>query len=192
MSTSHFAISTSRLELVSARVDLTERVVDFYKRNDLHLAPWEPPKPEGFGTEAFQRERMLQAEGDAAAGTARRWWLYLRNEPQVLVGNIGLTAVARGPFQNAMLGYALDGALQGQGFMREGLAAVIKYGFSSEMYLHRIQANVRPENLRSLQLLEQLGFEHEGLARDYLFIDGAWRDHLTLALRNGEFSGIPK
>jgi ribosomal-protein-alanine N-acetyltransferase len=164
MSTSRSAISTSRLELVTARVDLSARVVDFYKRNDLHLAPWDPPRPEGFHTEAFQRARMVQAEGDAAAGTAMRWWLYLRNEPEVLVGSIGLTAIARGPFQNAMLGYALDSPLQGQGFMREGLAAVINHAFSSEMYLHRMQANVRPENHRSLRLLEQLGFEREGLA----------------------------
>ena len=191
MSTTNSAISTARLELVPVRMDLTEMVVEFYKRNDLHLAPWDPPKPEGFHTEAFQRERMVQAEVDAASDKAMRWWLCLRNEPNVLVGSIGLTAVARGPFQNAMLGYTLDGTLQGQGLMREGLAAVIKYAFSSEMYLHRIQANVRPENLRSLRLLEQLGFEREGFARDYLFIDGAWRDHVMLSLRNPEFSGIP-
>ena len=50
--------------------------------------------------------------------------------------------------------------------------------------LHRVQANVRPENARSLALLEGLGFEREGLARRYLFIDGAWRDHVTTALRH--------
>ena len=191
MSTMHASLSTSRLDLIPARVELAERVVEYYKRNDLHLAPWDPPKPEDFRTEAFQRERLLHAEEDALAGKAMRWWLCLRNEPQVLVGSIGLTAIARGPFQNAMLGYALDGQLQGRGLMREGLAAIIQFAFSSEMHLHRIQANVRPENIRSLRLLEQLGFEREGFARDYLFIDGAWRDHAMLALRNGEFSGIP-
>jgi ribosomal-protein-alanine N-acetyltransferase len=172
-------------------VDLAERVVEFYKRNALHLAPWDPPKPEDFRTEAFQRKRLIQAEVDAVAGTATRWWLCLRSEPHALVGSIGLTAIARGPFQNAMLGYALDGQLQGRGLMREGLAVVIEFAFSCEMHLHRIQANVRPENLRSLRLLEQLGFEREGFARDYLFIDGAWRDHAMLALRNGECTGIP-
>jgi len=191
MSTTNSAISTSRLDLVPARVDLAERIVDFYKRNALHLAPWDPPKPEDFGTEAFQRERLVQAEVDAVAGTAMRWWLCLRNQPHVLVGSIGLTAIARGPFQNAMLGYALGGQFQGRGLMSEALAAIINFAFSSEIHLHRIQANVRPENLRSLRLLEQLGFEREGFARDYLFIDGTWRDHAMLALRNGEFTGIP-
>ena len=55
--------------------------------------------------------------------------------------------------------------------------------------LHRVQANVRPENARSLRLLEQAGFEREGFAREYLFIDGAWRDHIMLAIRNPGVSG---
>ena len=88
MSTTHSAISTSRLDLVPARVDLAERVVEYYKRNSLHLAPWDPPKPEAFRTEAFQRERLVQAEVDAVAGKAMRWWLCLRNEPHVLMGSI--------------------------------------------------------------------------------------------------------
>jgi ribosomal-protein-alanine N-acetyltransferase len=166
-------------------------VVDFYQRNTAHLAPWDPPIPQGFRTEAFQRERLKKAECEALVGTAKRWWLCPFDKPHLLVGNIGLTSIARGPFQNAMLGYSLDGTLQGQGLMREALLAVIEHAFSSAMCLHRIQANTRPENLRSLRLLQRLNFEHEGLARDYLFINGAWRDHLMLALRNEGFSGIP-
>jgi [ribosomal protein S5]-alanine N-acetyltransferase len=50
--------------------------------------------------------------------------------------------------------------------------------------LHRVQANVRHENTRSLALLMRLGFEREGLAREYLFIDGAWRDHVMTARIN--------
>jgi len=46
-----------------------------------------------------------------------------------------------------------------------------------------VQANARPENARSLRLLDRLGFEREGYARQYLFIDGAWRDHVLTALR---------
>ena len=121
-----------------------------------------------------------------------RWWLCPRNEPCTLIGSIGLTAIARGPFQNAMLGYAIDKQLEGQGLMREALVAIIEHAFSPEIHLHRIQANVRPENLRSLRLLENLGFEREGFAKDYLYINGAWRDHVMMALRNQNFEGVPK
>jgi ribosomal-protein-alanine N-acetyltransferase len=95
------------------------------------------------------------------------------------------------PFQNAMLGYAVDADCQGQGLMREALQAVIAHAFSPAVHLHRIQANVRPENARSVALLQRLGFEDEGLAREYLFIDGAWRDHRMFALRNRAFKGVP-
>jgi ribosomal-protein-alanine N-acetyltransferase len=184
-------LSTSRLVLAPAHEDLAISVIEFYQRNEVHLTPWEPQKPMDFLTEAVQRKRLQKAEADTRAGTAMRWWLYLKGEPNVLVGSIGLNGIARGPFQNALLGYALDGELQGQGLMQEGLSAVIAYAFSAETNLHRIQANVRPDNLRSLRVLERLGFEREGFARDYLYIQDKWHDHMMLALRNADFKGIP-
>jgi ribosomal-protein-alanine N-acetyltransferase len=48
-------------------------------------------------------------------------------------------------------------------------------------------ANYRPQNERSARLLERLGFTREGLAKDYLFIDGAWRDHVLTSLTNRHF-----
>ena len=183
--------STARVDLLPARADLASRVVEFYERNAQHLAPWGPPVPDDFHTEAFQRNRLLKAEDEATRGIGARWWLCLSDSPLRLIGSISLSPIERGPFQNAVLGYSLDGRLQGQGLMHEALLAVIDHAFSSALGLHRIQAAVRPENLRSLRLLERLGFEREGLAPAYLFIDGAWRDHLMLAIRNPEFSGLP-
>jgi ribosomal-protein-alanine N-acetyltransferase len=55
------------------------------------------------------------------------------------------------------------------------------------MRVHRIMANFRPENERSRRLLQRLGFVEEGFARDYLFIDGAWRDHVLTSLVNPAF-----
>ena len=80
------------------------------------------------------------------------------------------------PAQGASLGYALDAAHQGAGLMHEALQAVIGEAFGP-LNLHRLQAAYRPENTRSAAVLQRLGFRELGLARDYLFIDGAWRDH---------------
>jgi ribosomal-protein-alanine N-acetyltransferase len=63
---------------------------------------------------------------------------------------------------------------------------VIGYAFG-ELGLHRLEANVRPENLRSLRSLESLGFGRTGLAPRYLFIDGAWRDHVQFQRINDAF-----
>ncbi|MEM9194984.1 MAG: GNAT family N-acetyltransferase, partial [Myxococcota bacterium] len=71
----------------------------------------------------------------------------------------------------------------GQGLMYEALARAIGFAFE-ELRLHRVMANHRPENRRSARLLERLGFHNEGFARDYLLIDGKWRDHILTALTN--------
>jgi len=183
---------TARLCLLPAHLDLAAGAAAFYQRNAAHLAPWDPPSPPDFATEAFQRERMGKVLADVAAGAALQWWLQPLDDPSRLVGSIGLSQIARGAFHNAMLGYAIDGARQGQGLMHEALQAVIAHAFSPAVHLHRIQANVRPENHRSLALLQRLGFEYEGLAREYLFIDGAWRDHRMFALRKADFRGVPQ
>ena len=70
--------------------------------------------------------------------------------------------------------------------MSEGLRAANAFIFAT-MRLHRIMANFRPENERSRRLLQRLGFVEEGFARNYLFIDGAWRDHVLTALVNPAF-----
>lgn len=186
------ALHTPRLRLVPAHEDLAARTAAFYSRNAAHLAPWDPPSPPDFATEAFQRQRLRQQAADQAAGTVMRWWLQPLGEPDRLIGNASLTQIARGPFHNAMLGYALEGALQGSGLMHEALQAVVAYAFSPAVNLHRLQAGVRPENARSVAVLQRLGFEQEGLAREYLYIDGAWRDHLQYALRNAAFTGEPR
>ena len=69
--------------------------------------------------------------------------------------------------------------------MREALEAVVAHAFSKHgMHLHRIEANHQPHNARSAAVLARLGFERQGFAKDYLFINGEWRDHVMTALIN--------
>lgn len=67
--------------------------------------------------------------------------------------------------------------------MSEAVAAVIRFAFDS-LKLHRIMANYMPSNRRSERLLEGLGFEKEGYAKEYLFIGTGWADHVLTALTN--------
>ena len=131
-----------------------------------------------------QRERLAAAAKAEAERTQVGWFLTLRgDESTTVIGHLRFSQISRGPFCNAMLGYAIDAAHEGRGLMREALVAALADAFGPRVALHRVQANARPENVRSLALLERLGFEREGLAREYLFIDGAWRDHVMTALR---------
>jgi ribosomal-protein-alanine N-acetyltransferase len=170
-------LDTARLTLVLAQPALAAEHVAFFTRNDAHFRPWDPPRPRGLLTVDYWLQQLARSQAEFEAGTAVRLVALRKAAPSMMVGRINLTQIARGPFQSAMLGYAIDAAHEGQGLMREALFAVIGYAFG-ELRLHRLEANVRPENLRSLRSLAALGFERTGLARRYLFIDGAWRDHV--------------
>ena len=180
-------LRTERLLLRAPGPAQTAAVCDFHLRNRAHFAPWDPPTGESFFTEAFQAERLQQAAEAFQANTGYRYWLALHEAPERIVGSIHFSQVARGAFHSAMLGYALDASLQGRGLMVEALRAGLEEMFSPAVNLHRVQANHRPENRRSAATLQRLGFQVEGLARDYLFIDGAWRDHVMTALLNPAF-----
>lgn len=181
-------LTTPRLLLQAGDTDLAEAVADFHRRNRAHFAPWDPPTAEGFYTAAGQSERIRLGLKAFAEGYAFRYWLSLHDDPGRIVGSVHFSQVARGAFHNCVLGYALDAHCQGRGLMHEALSAGIEEMFSPRVNLHRIQAAYRPENTRSAAVLARLGFRPEGLARDYLFIDGAWRDHQLTALTNPGFN----
>jgi ribosomal-protein-alanine N-acetyltransferase len=176
---------TPRLALRASDPAFAAAAADYYRRNREAHARWNPPQADATFSVEGQRDRLVTAAASIATGTLAGWWLFMPGRAaQYAIGQIHLSQIARGPFCNAMLGYSIDAVHEGRGLMREALAAALADVFSERVALHRVQANVRPENERSLGLLARLGFEREGLARRYLFIDGAWRDHVITALRH--------
>ena len=179
-------LTTARLVLEPMAPPHAQQLVQFFVRNEEHLRPWDPPRPRGITDVEFWDGEARRAVEDHAEGAVARWVLLLRGDPARIVGRVNFTQVVRGPFQSCMLGYAVDAQCQGQGLMHEALEAALGYAFEV-MQLHRVQANHLPDNQRSARLLQRLGFRVEGLARDYLFINGAWRDHVLTALTYSGF-----
>lgn len=181
-------VATGRLRLRLARAGMAEAMAAFLRSNwEGHLERWSPPVGPGFFDPGFWRERLARAGEELAAGSAARFVLQAPGpEAGPVLGTCNYTNIVRGPFQACYLGYQIDRGHEGRGLMREALGALNEFAFR-ELRLHRIMANYRPENERSARLLERLGFVREGLARDYLFIDGAWRDHVLTALANPGF-----
>ena len=99
-----------------------------------------------------------------------------RKSDERIVGAININHIVRGSFQSASLGYYVGAEFQGEGFMAEGLQLLVNYAFHT-MGLHRLEANIQPENVRSQNLVERCGFIKEGYSPQFLFINGAWRDH---------------
>jgi ribosomal-protein-alanine N-acetyltransferase len=181
-------LHTPRLVVRLARPGMQAGLARFLADNfEGHLDRWSPPATSAFFTEAFWRERLAIAVEEYHAGRAARFVLQLQGpESNSIVGTCTYTNIVRGPFLACHLGYQIARSHEGRGLMAEALRATNEFAFR-ELRLHRIMANYRPENERSGKLLERLGFIREGVAKDYLFIDGAWRDHVLTALVNPRF-----
>jgi len=178
-------IRTERLVVRLARPGMHAAMARFLADNfSGHLDRWSPPTTPAFFTDSFWRERLAIAVEEYQAGRAARFVLQPHGpEGGPVYGTCNYTNIARGPFQACYLGYQIARDREGQGLMAEALRATNAFVFDT-LRLHRIMANYRPENARSAQLLARLGFVREGLARNYLFIDGAWRDHVLTSLHH--------
>ena len=119
----------------------------------------------------------------APAGPQARNVSYLaqRADDASLVGVFNFSEIVRPAFQNAYLGYYALAPNAGQGYMTEAFALVLDAGFR-DLGLHRVEVNVQPRNLRSVALVERVGFTREGYSRRYLKIAGRWRDHVRYAM----------
>jgi ribosomal-protein-alanine N-acetyltransferase len=179
-------LESERLLLSLPDAGLASAALDFHLRNADHLAPWSPPKPAGFDTIAFWNEYVEKSQIAFLQGSVVRLWLSEKAKPEQIIGSVGFSQIFRGPFCNCVLGYQIDRAFEGKGLMSEALEQAISYMFV-EQRLHRINANYRPENIRSGRLLARLGFHTDGFAPRYLFIDGQWRDHIQTSLINDSF-----
>ncbi|MEF8813283.1 MAG: GNAT family protein [Halovenus sp.] len=112
------------------------------------------------------------------------------------VGLVGLSS--RSPTSRTVFG--LTGVMemglwitpdaQGNGFGRTAARAVITYGFD-DLRLHKICARVFEFNEPSRALFgESLGFQHEGVQRDEIYIDGAYHDIHYYGLLASEWSSV--
>ena len=104
-----------------------------------------------------------------------------RSSDDAIVGVINLNNIVRGSFLNASLGYYAGLPYAGQGYMTGGLRAAIRFAFEG-LGLHRLEANIQPDNAPSINLVKRCGFVNEGFSPNFLYIAGAWRDHERWAI----------
>jgi ribosomal-protein-alanine N-acetyltransferase len=154
-------------------------------RNEDWLTPWEGRQPAA--PPASWEERHSGAAYAAMVRVLRREAKEGRSYPFAvtydgdMAGQVTVANIVRGAFQSANVGYWVDRRFAGRGVIPTALSMVVDHCFTTGG-LHRIEANVRPENSPSRRVVEKLGFRQEGLHPRYLFIDGDWRDHLCFAV----------
>lgn len=161
-------------------------VANFYLANRDHLQPWAPTLHPGLFSAAFWAGEAERRLGDYLAGVEVRGFLFPRDDPQRVVGNLSLDQIVRGAFHACTLGYGLAADAQGRGYMLEAVRGAVAYAFGN-LGLHRVMANYMPRNRRSAAVLRRAGFVVEGYALEYLRINGRWEDHLMTAITNPDW-----
>jgi ribosomal-protein-alanine N-acetyltransferase len=152
---------------------------DLRRQSARHLQPFEPAWPADDLTRPAFGRRLAAYERDMDNGVAFPFLIF-RSSDQVLVGGITLSQIRRGVAQTGTLGYWIGLPYVRQGFASRALETVSRFSFE-QLRLHRLEAACLVDNIASQKVLENQGFEREGLARAYLKINQNWRDHVLYA-----------
>ena len=169
---SEFITSGSHVKLRRPILADTEEFIALMQQSQSLHHPWcfPPTTEKAFAKYVNSRARENQ-DG----------FLLCHTQSYTIMGVINLNEIVRGCFQSAYLGYYIGAPFVGQGYMREALTLVVTYAFG-ELGLHRLEANIQPQNTASIALVNRCGFSKEGFSPRYLKIDGVWRDHERWAI----------
>lgn len=144
------------------------------------LEPWEPTWPsDGTTATAFHRRR-IQAREEWRAETGYGFLIFGREDGEML-GGVTLSNIRFGVARTGSLGYWIGAPQAHRGYMTEAVGCILDYSFGP-LKLHRVDAACLPANQASRGLLLKCGFHEEGLAREYLKINGRWCDHVTFGI----------
>lgn len=150
------------------------------QRSRAFLEPWEPRWPADDLSRTAWLTRLKRYRREERAGTGFSFLIF-EAEHGRLVGGISIGNVRYGVAQSAQIGYWMGEPYAGRGLMQAAMRLILDHAFSS-LRLHRVEAACIPDNQRSIRVLENAGFQQEGLLRSYLQINGVWRDHLLYAM----------
>lgn len=175
-------LKTERLLLEELAPRHAPMLLAYYERNRAHLESWEPTRSAAFYTVEFHESAIAASEHDAEHGLSKRFVAFELGGPEI-VASINLMNIRRGVVHSGIIGYSVDARYEGRGYATEAAGAVVRYAFDV-LNLHRLETSYQPTNERSGRVLRNLGFVVEGYARDYLFLNGAWRDGILVSLTN--------
>jgi len=187
--------ASAPLELIGRRVVLRSlEASDFGEWTEVRvrcrawLRRWEPTIPPGHADASVDRRafaaRCGARERERQLGTGYGFGIFVDG---AFAGEINLSSIQRGPFQNAYVGYWIDEARAGQGLAPEALVVVLRFAFE-DLGLHRVQIAIIPRNSSSRRVVQKLDVRSEGVAERYLEIDGVWEDHLRHAITSEEWA----
>jgi ribosomal-protein-alanine N-acetyltransferase len=187
-------IRTTGLELVGRRVRLRPlQLHDFDQWQEVRLLcadwllKWESAHLDGYPDPVEDRRafasRCGARERERQLGSGYGFGVFVGTR---FAGEMNLSGIQRGPFQNGFVGYWIDQAVAGQSYTPEAAAVLFRFAFE-ELGLHRIQVSIIPRNAPSRRVAAKLGLWEEGVAVRFLEINGVWEDHVCYAMTSEEW-----
>lgn len=128
-------------------------------------------------TEQFLR---LQLEAKSKIPRSTYMWKVVLKETGVFIGVAGFS-LSNNKFKLGEIYYKLDPAYWGVGYATELAKRLVVFGFNT-LGLHKVEAGVATENVKSVKVLEKIGMIREGLRRKILPIRGEWKDNYHYAI----------
>ncbi|MGK2880275.1 MAG: GNAT family N-acetyltransferase [Mycobacterium sp.] len=153
-----------------------------------HLEPWEPSAEVDWNVRHTVSSWPAVFSGLKSEAKHGRMLPYAIEVDGQFAGQLTIGNVTHGALRSAWIGYWVASSITGGGVATGALALGLDHCFGRVM-LHRVEATVRPENTASRAVLANCGMREEGLLRRYLDVDGAWRDHLLVAITADEVGG---
>jgi ribosomal-protein-alanine N-acetyltransferase len=171
---------TNRLILKVLGPDYAADVLRFYE-NDLELfEKYEMDRCQGFYTEGHQRTILNLEYSLCLKMQLVRFYVFLKEDPETIIGTVSLYEISK-PLSKTEVGYKFSSAYHHQGYASEAVEKILDVAFT-DLGLHRVCAHVHESNLPSIRLLENLGFEKEGICKAHMYMRGKWVDHLQYSL----------
>ena len=171
---------TNRLILKVLGPDYAADVLEFYERDRELFERYEADRSPNFYTEVHHAH-LLEVEYRLILKMQLvRFYVFLKEDPSRIIGTVSLYDLVL-PYGRGEVGYKFSSEYHHLGYATEAMEKLIEIAFT-ELKLHRLCARVLEENTPSIRLLEGLGFEKEGICRDYMCLRGTWTDHLQYSL----------
>lgn len=174
------AIQGNKISIRVLNSDDASDLLEYYTRNKDFLSKFEPHRDEEFYTVEVQKQSLIENYKEFIKGEGAHFGIY---KAEKMIGRIRIYNIVHGVFKSAFIGYSMDEQYQGNGYMKEAVSLVVTYAYE-ELGLHRIEATTLVDNEKSQRVLKACGFNELGICKEYLHINGKWRDHVIFYKNN--------
>ncbi|MCR5282424.1 MAG: GNAT family N-acetyltransferase [Lachnospiraceae bacterium] len=171
---------TDRLIITTADESYAQGLAEYYSKNREWFEEFEFTHQEAYYTPEYQLRSLQYEMAETEKKQNIYYYVFPKEDPKTVIGTLSYSRLRPLPYLSTVFGYDLGHDYWGKGLMKEACLATMEEIFGT-YGMHRIEARVSPANIRSIYLLERMGFVLEGVEYKSVQVRGEFRDHLRYA-----------